>query len=326
LADDELRFILKHELVHYKRKDLYYKFLVLIATAIHWFNPFIYLIERAINAQCELSCDAEVILGADADTRQHYSEAIIGVVKYHSKIRTALSTNFYGGKKGMKNRISSIMDTRKKRLGTIIISLVLVATLCTGFVFAASAYAATNNGNSEWLWQNAETTITVKDQDGNGIHVNNSQLLRPAGMFKVEDDGSITQVRDKWVDAFYDRMGVPESPSFFEREELKDGEMTSYSITLTDGSYLGTDPAKYDIAPPQRTYTDAEWAQILADIESGKLQPSGQVNADGTFTLFNNPNNPFIDRRSEGAVLTEITLSFDGEDFVFGEDKIVFGD
>ena len=39
---DELRLILKHELVHYKRRDLWYKGLVLAANAIHWFNPAVY--------------------------------------------------------------------------------------------------------------------------------------------------------------------------------------------------------------------------------------------------------------------------------------------
>ena len=42
LAKDDLSFILKHELVHCKRKDLLYKWFMLTATAIHWFNPVIH--------------------------------------------------------------------------------------------------------------------------------------------------------------------------------------------------------------------------------------------------------------------------------------------
>lgn len=138
-AHDELRFILKHELVHYKRKDLYYKCLVLIATAIHWFNPIVYLMTKSIDILCETSCDAEVVQSTDADTRQQYTETIIGVVKYQSKMKTALSTNFYGGKKGMKKRISSIMDTKKKRIGTTIICITVCLTIGTGVAFAAGA-------------------------------------------------------------------------------------------------------------------------------------------------------------------------------------------
>ena len=144
LAQDELYFILKHELVHYKRKDILYKFLVLIATAIHWFNPVVYLMAKAIDVLCETSCDTEVVKNTSENTRQRYSEAIIGVVKYRSKMKlhTALSTNFYGGKKGMKNRISSIMDTSKKRMGAVILCCVLVLTIGTGFMIATNTVSA----------------------------------------------------------------------------------------------------------------------------------------------------------------------------------------
>lgn len=137
-AQDDLHFILTHELIHYKRKDLWYKSLVLLAAAIHWFNPLVFLIARAVDAQCEMSCDSEVVNRADADTRQRYSEAIISVVKYQSSMKTALSTNFYGGKNGMKKRIFSIMDTQNKKAGAAVLCGVLVLTLGTGAAFAAN--------------------------------------------------------------------------------------------------------------------------------------------------------------------------------------------
>lgn len=136
-AEDELYFILKHELVHYKRKDLWFKCLVLIATAIHWFNPIVYLIAKAIDMECELSCDAEVVRSTGEDTRQYYSETIIGVVRYKSKLKTVLSTNFYGGKKGMKKRIFSIMDMGKKKAGLSILCGALALTLGSGMAAKA---------------------------------------------------------------------------------------------------------------------------------------------------------------------------------------------
>ena len=162
LAQDELYFILKHELVHYKRKDLPYKYLVLAAMALHWFNSVVYLMARAINNLCEISCDTEVVKSMDAGMRLSYSETIIGVVKYQSKLKTALSTNFYGGKKGMKNRISSIIDMKKKRMGLAVICVVSILTVKTGFVVAANsntqevadnhytAYALDNSENDRW--------------------------------------------------------------------------------------------------------------------------------------------------------------------------------
>jgi hypothetical protein len=165
LAEDELRFILKHELVHYKRNDLLYKSLVLVATAMHWFNPVVYLMARAVNTLCETSCDAEVIRNANEDARWQYSETIIGVVKYRSKTKlsTAFSTNFYGGKKGMKNRISSIMDTSKKRMGAVILSGALILTLGTGFMIATN----TVNANAQEAQEPATGNVATFEVNTN---------------------------------------------------------------------------------------------------------------------------------------------------------------
>ena len=85
---DELPYILRHELVHFKRKDLWYKCLVVLATAIHWFNPVVYLMARAIASQCEISCDAVVVNETDRDGRQRYSETIIGAIRAQSRAQT----------------------------------------------------------------------------------------------------------------------------------------------------------------------------------------------------------------------------------------------
>ena len=133
-SENDLSFILKHELIHYKRRDLWYKCLILVATTMHWFNPIVYLMAKAVNFQCELSCDAEVIKNTNIDMREKYCEMIIGMVKNQSKLKTALSTNFYGGKKGMKKRIVSIMDIKKKRKGLFIICLTIMMTMVIGIV------------------------------------------------------------------------------------------------------------------------------------------------------------------------------------------------
>lgn len=135
---DELSFILKHELIHFKRKDLWYKGLVFLATAIHWFNPIVYLMAKEIAAECEISCDAEVVKGTDIDKRQQYSQAIISVIKNGSRVQTSFSTNFYGGKKRIKNRILSIMDMKKKRTGILIFCLVIIGVMITGVTITES--------------------------------------------------------------------------------------------------------------------------------------------------------------------------------------------
>lgn len=127
-SSDELPYILRHELVHFRRKDLWYKSLVILATAVHWFNPVVYLMARAVALQCEISCDAEVVNGTGLDGRRRYGETIIGAIQRQPKVQTAFSTNFYGGRKGMKKRIFSILDTKKKKVGIVVLCLILMGT------------------------------------------------------------------------------------------------------------------------------------------------------------------------------------------------------
>ncbi|RRJ64221.1 M56 family metallopeptidase [Paenibacillus oralis] len=139
---DELPYILKHELIHFKRKDIWYKSLVFIAAAMHWFNPAVYLMAKSIAKQCEISCDAEVVKGAGYAARQQYSETILRVIRNQSKLQTMFSTNFYGGLEEMKQRIFVIMDIAKKKNGIAILSLILLGTIGSGIAFPANQEAA----------------------------------------------------------------------------------------------------------------------------------------------------------------------------------------
>ncbi|WP_243626520.1 M56 family metallopeptidase, partial [Candidatus Cryosericum septentrionale] len=81
--------ILKHELVHYKRGDIWYKLLMICANAVHWFNPLVYLVVTASNQDLEMSSDSAVIQNADAVFRKRYSEAILAAVRKGKMRQTA---------------------------------------------------------------------------------------------------------------------------------------------------------------------------------------------------------------------------------------------
>ena len=159
---DELSCVLRHELVHFQRRDLWYKSLVLLATAIHWFNPVVYLMAQTIASQCEISCDAEVVNGTDVNGRQQYSQTILRTVKQYSRLQTVFSTNFYGSRNDMKNRIVSIMDTTKKRTGAVVMCLVLLGTLGLGMIFAAPGHVTAVASSLLSAWQ-TEQESTVSD-------------------------------------------------------------------------------------------------------------------------------------------------------------------
>jgi len=140
----ELALVLRHELTHVKRCDLLTKALQMAAVCLHWFNPLVHVMNHAMNYACEASCDESVVRGADMDERQYYSETIIAVIRRQSRLRTALSTSFYGGKKGMKNRILTIMDPRVRRLGALLLIPVLLLSLFFTVAVATEPAQSTN--------------------------------------------------------------------------------------------------------------------------------------------------------------------------------------
>ncbi len=131
-----LRYVLTHELVHYARRDMAGKAFILAAVAVNWFNPAAYVCARAAALQCELACDKEVIKNSDREEKHSYTETIISAACGKTP-GGVLTTNFYGGKSGMKTRIASILDKKRKRAGVAIVCAVLVFTMGTSVVLAA---------------------------------------------------------------------------------------------------------------------------------------------------------------------------------------------
>jgi hypothetical protein len=139
ISDEDLKIIFTHELIHYKRKDIWYKLLLVFANAFHWFNPIIYKMSVESNKDIEMVCDTEVITNGDIEFRKHYSETILSMIHKEHIRYTSFSTYFYGGLKTMKQRIFNIFDMTKKRSGiiTLCIILLLAAFLSTAIVFGS---------------------------------------------------------------------------------------------------------------------------------------------------------------------------------------------
>lgn len=130
IPDDELSIILKHELIHFKRHDIIKNLLGIFSIILHWFNPVVHIINYKMKIECEASCDEAVLHGLNIKERILYGEALIGIMERNPILYSFASTKFYGGKSGMKKRISRIMNQEKNNmisipiiLGIIIISL-----------------------------------------------------------------------------------------------------------------------------------------------------------------------------------------------------------
>ena len=79
-SEQELYFILKHELVHLKRRDVLLKLLFVAANAVHWFNPIVWSMQKEAVVDMELSCDERVVQGMDFADRKAYTETLFAAL------------------------------------------------------------------------------------------------------------------------------------------------------------------------------------------------------------------------------------------------------
>ena len=180
-----LRFILRHELCHLKRRDMLFKLVLLAANAMHWFNPMAYLLLRQADEDIELACDSAATQRMERLERADYSRTLLAAVQ--AKSRTIPATTCFGGTvERLRQRITNVLGAQKKRglgVAALVLALTLTAGCATGWG-SRDASAAPFDGsryNPVFVFGNSELT-TGKDfrplyyvSDGNGFSVQLSQ-------------------------------------------------------------------------------------------------------------------------------------------------------
>lgn len=131
LTDEQLELVFQHELIHAKRKDLWFMALMLWVSALHWFNPFIHWMQRLAYDDLEKICDSRVIQHSDVHTRQLYANTILHFMKNDFKQSSSLTTSFLRGEPMIKERFKAIFHHQPKKSAAWI-SCILIIFIITG--------------------------------------------------------------------------------------------------------------------------------------------------------------------------------------------------
>lgn len=128
--EKEMKYIIMHELCHYKRKDILVTWITSIIKAIHWFNPIIYLGFNIMRSDCEAACDEMVLTNLGKEENLKYGNTIINVLQLiHSKNSIPGTTSMITDKKRLKDRIKNIAENKKFGFRTIIAGIVVIVIL-----------------------------------------------------------------------------------------------------------------------------------------------------------------------------------------------------
>lgn len=168
VASEDALMILKHELVHFKRHDLWWKLLGTVLQTVYWFNPIVWLLCKDFAFYVETSCDAEVVKNLDHDERKHYGYLLISYVQTHRNFKPVSGISFTPAHEKMKRRISVMLKESKSRKA-IAAAIVCVLTVSS---FALSAFAAGNQKETprtiDGIVADKDSTTASSDMTLNG--------------------------------------------------------------------------------------------------------------------------------------------------------------
>ncbi len=141
LSEKDFRYTALHELTHYRRLDVCYKWLVQFVICLHWFNPFVRLLGRETDRACEFACDEAVVAEFTADEKRAYGDTLLhaaesgSVWRYH-----AGAVTLHESGKQLKGRLESVMGYRKRTGWMKVLSMALAAGVL-GSAAVLGAYA-----------------------------------------------------------------------------------------------------------------------------------------------------------------------------------------
>ncbi len=143
ITEEELNFILRHELIHIKRKDVLFKLFMNFVCGLHWYNPLLSCFKKRFFDFCELTCDEDVVKNFTYEMCNQYSKTIITLSSKKREMKhgsiSALTSNH---EKFLKRRVENIMKKKTKSLKNV-----LATGITAGVFFLASpliTYASVN--------------------------------------------------------------------------------------------------------------------------------------------------------------------------------------
>ena len=134
LNPDDMRFMLLHELQHYRHKDTLIGFLMVISNILYWFNPFIWYALKEIHCDRELACDSAVLQMISTDEYQAYGMTLINFAEKLSSFSSPLAVGMSGNFRQMKRRILNIAIFRKETLYQKMRALIIYLVISAVFI------------------------------------------------------------------------------------------------------------------------------------------------------------------------------------------------
>lgn len=136
ISEKDFRYTVLHELTHFKRLDIFYKWLAQITVCLHWFNPLVHLMSREITRVCEFSCDEAVLAQAGCAGARDYGNTLLDAMAAAGRCRkNPCAVTLSENKRLLKERLDAIMGYQVKSKTVKLLSVLLSLCIISGAFF-----------------------------------------------------------------------------------------------------------------------------------------------------------------------------------------------
>ena len=201
LMEEQLDNIIRHEMTHFKRHDILYKWFAELVKCVHWFNPIVWYVSKQINTECEISCDMAVTKNMSGAEEMSYINTILSLLPKDKSNRLSLTTQMASSKKVLKRRFTMIKNKKTTSKFMSVLSAVIAVIMLSTTVFASGVLSdmATDDYMIEILNNGEKIELTNKPFIENGeVYVPLRELFEKVGVMSNSksyikwDNGIIT--------------------------------------------------------------------------------------------------------------------------------------
>ena len=167
ISATDIRYMLLHELQHYKHKDILIGYLINTVNVFYWFNPLIWYFLKRIRQERELACDSAVLQLLKETEYKSYGNTLINFAETIALSPFPLTMGISGNIKQLKGRILNIASfhqpTFKQKIRGYLICI-FVSTIIIGCIPILSVYASDQTG---YHFDTTEKNITQLNLSSN---------------------------------------------------------------------------------------------------------------------------------------------------------------
>lgn len=160
---DDIRYMLLHELQHYRHKDALVNNLTNAAKVLYWFNPFVWIAFKEMQGDREAACDSAVLKMLGSADYEKYGHTLINYAEKISLAPFPLASGIGGNPRQLRRRVLNIASYRPESASKRILGLCIYCLAALALFGTAPALSTYASGKDYYDFNTKEAQISYPD-------------------------------------------------------------------------------------------------------------------------------------------------------------------